>query len=262
MITLTEIQKKLLKITPRFLKANYSETEPIYTNRMYKKFSSEIRDFDFSVDDLIYVLDYIIEDMHIMDGLKRYDSEDSYWMEDGELCYDEEDSEGWIYYIDTFNIGMDEYKLFSDRFISNNNGFESGLTLLNRIYFTLMIPRKLEVTSNNYENALSDRGIPRSLTSKVKVNKPLVPITADNIEYLKMLDIIKMYAETRYPFNIYNPIKKMQKMIEEKKLEYKTIKALASKYPFEGELDKYGEPVNKFVDTKLNKLINKIRHYY
>lgn len=60
-------------------------------------------------------------------------------------------------------------------------GYESGAALLNRIGLSTLLPRAIEVTTNQYNVRLPDN-------CRIKLTKPVVSVTNNNWRYLQFID--------------------------------------------------------------------------
>lgn len=63
-------------------------------------------------------------------------------------------------------------------------GYVTGAAFMNRIGLTTLIPREIEIISNQYRKVLPDG-------CHVTAKKPVVQINAENYEYLQLLDAIE-----------------------------------------------------------------------
>lgn len=63
-------------------------------------------------------------------------------------------------------------------------GYVTGAAFLNRIGLTTLVPREIEIISNQYRKVLPDG-------CHVTAKKPVVQINAENYEYLQLLDAIE-----------------------------------------------------------------------
>lgn len=63
-------------------------------------------------------------------------------------------------------------------------GYVTGAAFLNRIGLTTLVPREIEIISNQYRKVLPDG-------CHVTAKKPAVKINAENYEYLQLLDAIE-----------------------------------------------------------------------
>lgn len=66
-------------------------------------------------------------------------------------------------------------------------GYETGLSLMNRIGLTTLVPKKREIATNAYRKNIDDRYI--------IVRKPVVTVNAGNFRYLQLLDVIRDLPE-------------------------------------------------------------------
>jgi len=73
-------------------------------------------------------------------------------------------------------------------------GYESGSSFFNRIGLSTLIPREIEVVTNNYRKKLPEN-------CHVTAKKPPIDVTSENHRYLQVLDVINdmgklhIYAE-------------------------------------------------------------------
>lgn len=63
-------------------------------------------------------------------------------------------------------------------------GYETGATLLNRLGLTTLIPRKIEIATNNFDAKLLEG-------CHIKLKKPVTTVTDENWKYLQFLDAIR-----------------------------------------------------------------------
>jgi hypothetical protein len=75
-------------------------------------------------------------------------------------------------------------------------GYVTGAALLNEIGLSTLIPKVRTVATNNYRMT-----IPNGVN--IKTVKPMIPITKDNVKYLKALDAFRAIME--YPVDTDNP---------------------------------------------------------
>jgi len=99
---------------------------------------------------------------------------------------------GTYYYPMKLAIGdsiLNPTPVIERKFISGSNGFYSGLTLLNIARVSTQIPNRVELTSNN---ATEDDYFEMIGFSRVKVQKPPIHITEENIRALQFLDLLHL----------------------------------------------------------------------
>lgn len=74
-------------------------------------------------------------------------------------------------------------------------GYETGLSLMNKIGLTTLVPKKREIATNAYRKNINDRYI--------IARKPVITVNAGNFRYLQLLDIIRDLPEA--PVDAENP---------------------------------------------------------
>lgn len=119
--------------------------------------------------------------------------------------------------------GIDKEQLIADKYLINDMGYETGLTVLHRMGLTSQMPRERVVTSNK-------AGDCARLDAKlgVVVRPPKVEINAENKRYLMMLDVLDILAEA--PIDASNPYALIGLYIEKLQLEYQKLLAFAYNY--------------------------------
>lgn len=119
--------------------------------------------------------------------------------------------------------GIDKEQLIEDKYLKNDNGYETGLVVLHRLGLTTQIPNERILATNKAGDcARMDKKL------GVVVRPPKVEINADNKQYLKMLDVLDILdnapVDAEYPYNIIG------EYIERLGLEYVRLLALANNY--------------------------------
>lgn len=118
---------------------------------------------------------------------------------------------------------IDTEQLIEDKYLKNNNGYETGLTLLQKLGLTTQIPKnRILVTNKVKECARFDKKL------DVIIRPPKTIIDANNKQYLKILDILEILDNA--PINVKNPYDIIGNYIEKLGLEYVNLLALADKY--------------------------------
>ncbi|NJD02246.1 MAG: hypothetical protein FIA99_06535 [Ruminiclostridium sp.] len=74
-------------------------------------------------------------------------------------------------------------------------GYETGLSLMNKIGLTTLVPKKREIATNAYRKNINDRYI--------IARKPVITVNAGNFRYLQLLDVIRDLPEA--PVDAENP---------------------------------------------------------
>ena len=132
-----------------------------------------------------------------------------------------------IYYLTNFTpfgeTGIDTEALIRRKYIDDDNGYESGLTLLNKIGLTTQLPKKREFVSNNATDCIrEDKDL------GVMVRPPKEKITKDNKDYLRYLDILDMIGKA--PIDVREPYTLLADFLRSEGLEYGKLLALANKF--------------------------------
>ncbi len=119
--------------------------------------------------------------------------------------------------------GIDKEQLIADKYLINDMGYETGLTVLHRMGLTSQMPRERVVASNRASDCAR-------LDAKlgVVVRPPKVEINAENKQYLMMLDVLDILADA--PVDVPNPYAVIGGYIERLQLEYQKLLALANNY--------------------------------
>lgn len=119
--------------------------------------------------------------------------------------------------------GIDIEQLIEDKYLKNNNGYETGLVVLHRLGLTTQIPNERILATNKAGDcARMDKKL------GVVVRPPKVEINADNKQYLKMLDVLDILDDA--PVDAEHPYKIIGEYIERLGLEYARLLAFANNY--------------------------------
>lgn len=100
-------------------------------------------------------------------------------------------------------------------------GYESGAHFLNRIGLSTLIPREIEVVSNNYRKKLPEACL---ITAK----KPPVLVTNENFRYLQILDVVS--GMNTFHIDAENPTKILNSVISRNGLDPIKLAGYARKY--------------------------------
>lgn len=120
-------------------------------------------------------------------------------------------------------VPINQEALIRDKYLKNDNGYESGLFLLHKWGFTTQMPNeRIIVTNKITNNTKKNESLNITLRScKTSINK-------DNIKYLQILDILNIIDKA--PVDIKNPHKKIAELINMLNLSYKDLLFFASEY--------------------------------
>jgi predicted transcriptional regulator of viral defense system len=93
-------------------------------------------------------------------------------------------------------------------------GYETGVSLMNQIGLTTLVPKKREIATNAYRKNINDRYI--------IARKPVITVNAGNFRYLQLLDVIRDLPEA--PVDAENPKALLHAFAEKNELD--TVEAL------------------------------------
>ncbi len=119
--------------------------------------------------------------------------------------------------------GIDKEQLIADKYLINDTGYETGLTVLHRMGLTSQMPRERVLASNR----AGDCARP-DVKLGVVVRPPKVEINAENKQYLMLLDVLDILGEA--PVDVPNPYTVIGSYIDRLELEYQKLLALADNY--------------------------------
>lgn len=101
-------------------------------------------------------------------------------------------------------------------------GYETGLSLMNNIGLTTLVPKKREIATNAYRKNINDRYI--------IARKPVITVNAGNFRYLQLLDVIRDLPEA--PVDAENPKALLHTFVEKNRLDtVETLKYARQHYP-------------------------------
>ncbi len=114
-------------------------------------------------------------------------------------------------------------KLIESKYLTGDTGYETGPLLLNKIGLTTLMPNVRYIATNKaIDNSRMDRDL------NIVLKKPRTQINGDNKRYLQFLDILD-YME-KAPLDTENPLAILAGFVQEYKLKYDKILALANRY--------------------------------
>jgi hypothetical protein len=101
-------------------------------------------------------------------------------------------------------------------------GYETGLSLMNKIGLTTLVPAKREIATNSCRKKVDNRFI--------IIRKPVVTVNADNYRYLQFLDVIRDLPEAHV--DAENPKVLLHAFVERNKLDtVETLTYARQHYP-------------------------------
>jgi len=119
--------------------------------------------------------------------------------------------------------GIDKEKLIDMKYLSGDNGYETGLTIMHKLGLTSLMPAERMFVSNKALNRTK-----RDEVLNITVKAPKVMVNRDNKPYLQVLDLLNIYDEV--PVDADHPYHIFSKLIETRSLDYRKLFALADKY--------------------------------
>ncbi|MDA8233406.1 MAG: DUF6088 family protein [Clostridia bacterium] len=93
-------------------------------------------------------------------------------------------------------------------------GYETGVSLMNQIGLTTLVPKKREIATNAYRKIINDKYI--------IARKPVITVNTGNFRYLQFLDVIRDLPEA--PVDAENPNALLHAFAEKNGLD--AVKAL------------------------------------
>lgn len=113
--------------------------------------------------------------------------------------------------------------LIADKYLSGDNGYETGLTLLYRLGLTTQIPAERVIATNKAASYIrADKAM------DIYICPPKVEINAKNKRYLQVLDAVD--AMGKAPIDAERPYHLMADHIQKINLDYGELLSMAGKY--------------------------------
>lgn len=121
------------------------------------------------------------------------------------------------------DVGIDKEQLIQDKYLHDDNGYEGGLNLLNKLGLTTQIPNKRVLVTNKASDcARTDKKL------NVVVRPPKTEINKENKQYLKVLDALDTFEDA--PIDVEEPYGVVRNYISQLGLEYSKLLAMANNY--------------------------------
>lgn len=132
--------------------------------------------------------------------------------------------------------GIDREQLIYDKYLANDMGYETGLSILHKMGLTSQMPRERVMVSN-------EAGSYEKITeSGVVVHPPKVRINAENKNYFMLLDVLEILDDA--PIDVSNPYEVIGEYMERLELDHQKLFELADNY------------YNHNTIMRLNKVLN------
>lgn len=121
------------------------------------------------------------------------------------------------------DVGIDKEQLIKDKYLYDDNGYEGGLNLLNKLGLTTQMPNKRVLVTNKADNHFdADKEL------DVVVHSPKTVINKENKRYLMVLDILEQINDA--PIDIEDPYRLIRDYINQLGLDYSKLFVLANNY--------------------------------
>lgn len=133
-----------------------------------------------------------------------------------------------VYYVPkqtVFGRVKPDYNKYAIDLLTKDNdeiiGYESGASFLNRIGLSSLVPREIEVVSNNYRKKLPE-------ACHITAKKPPALVTNENFRYLQVLDVV--IGLNTFHIDAENPTKILNSVISRNGLDPIKLAGYARKY--------------------------------
>ena len=120
-------------------------------------------------------------------------------------------------------IGINKDKLIRDRYMKADSGYYGGYSLMYQMGLTTQMPTYLTVVTNK-----AGKYSRKDNRLEIILSPPHTEITAENKEYLKVLDILDLMKKA--PVDAENPYKTVLVYIRDNHLEFEKLLAYATLY--------------------------------
>lgn len=119
--------------------------------------------------------------------------------------------------------GINKEQLIADKYLLPDIGYETGLTILHYMGLTSQMPRERVLVTNVAKECMrTDKKL------GVVIRPPKTPVTAENKDYLQLLDTLELLKKA--PVDVEHPYEIIAEHIQRKGLQYKTLLAIADQY--------------------------------
>ncbi|MBQ9227591.1 MAG: hypothetical protein IJ168_02065 [Eubacterium sp.] len=118
-------------------------------------------------------------------------------------------------------LSIDKHRLVYDKYISHDNGYVSGLSLLHQMGLTSQMPNNELIVSNVAGSAAR-----KDIELDVVVKPPKTQVTKDNKVYLQTLDALELLNKA--PIDVDNPFYIIGKYIDDRGLDYRHLLMFAN----------------------------------
>lgn len=120
-------------------------------------------------------------------------------------------------------IGINKEQLIADKYILPHIGYETGLTLMNRMGLTTQISNERIIATN-----LAKDSVRTDKKLGVTIKPPKTQVNIQNKKYLQLLDAIELIDKT--PIDEGNPFDIISRYIKNENMQYEKLLAYADSY--------------------------------
>lgn len=118
--------------------------------------------------------------------------------------------------------GIDREQLIYDKYLANDMGYETGLSVLRKMGLTSQMPREVIIVSN-------EAGSCEEITeSGIVVRPPKIRINTENKHYFMLLDVLDIFDDA--PIDVSNPYEVIRGYMERLELDQQKMFELADNY--------------------------------
>lgn len=132
-----------------------------------------------------------------------------------------------IYYLTKQTVfgetGINKEKLIDIKYLSGDNGYETGVTVMHKIGLTSLMPAKRTFVSNHAQNRTKKDDM-----LGIIVKAPKTTITRDNRKYFQFLDLLNIYDEV--PIDAEEPYVILGDFVQTNALDYGKLLNIADLY--------------------------------
>ena len=118
---------------------------------------------------------------------------------------------------------VDRNRLIALKYTDQHQGYEGGLSALHQVGLTSQMPNERVIVTNK-----AKAGTRQDRKLNITIRKPATRITADNIQYLQLLDMLD--GLDRAPVDAEQPVRILKAYVAKHKLRWETLLAIAGRH--------------------------------
>lgn len=132
-----------------------------------------------------------------------------------------------IYYLAKKTVfgetGINKEKLIAIKYLNDDNGYETGVTIMHKLGLTSLMPAERTFVSNYAQNRTK-----KDDTLGIIVRTPKTRVTKENRRYLQFLDLLNIYDDV--PVDAEEPYAILGNFVRNNSLNYETLLTLANRH--------------------------------